>query len=114
MHVLYPPVCCISFHSNKQTHHIRNRYQRKRTRLFIADILKVLDKIGNIILSRSLLGLSSLSHVSIVQELTKTQLVNDTGHQLLKSYKSQLVSRPTLLLGLSEDSGGIVAGANPD
>ena len=82
-------------------------------RLFLADLLEVLHQLRNIVLSGGLLSLGSLRQIGSIQVLSQTQLVDDAGHQLRQSYPSPPKLIPTLLLGLTEDSSGVEAGANP-
>lgn len=64
---------------------IRNR-QFEDSLVLLADLLEVLDQIGNILILSSLLSLLSLSELGSVEQTSQTQLVDDTREVVLQSY----------------------------
>ena len=64
---------------------IRNRQFEDRL-VLLADLLEVLDQIGNILILSSLLSLLALSELGSVEQTSQTQLVDDTREVVLQSY----------------------------
>lgn len=64
---------------------IRNR-QFEDSLVLLADLLEVLDQIGNILILSSLLSLLALSELGSVEQTSQTQLVDDTREVVLQSY----------------------------